>query len=200
MKRNLKQTTLSMLIALACSLCLSGFAVAQTVTGTIKGTIVDVNGAIVVGASVEIVNTETGLKRSLMTTEDGSYISTFLPLGRYQVTASQAGFGVVTRENIDVTLNQTTKVDFKLDPSVSAEVTITDEPPPINTTNGQIASSLSSEQIQERPVLNQGNFLTLAETFTGFQENPNIAQTIRLFHPVHQLALTVRVHAVQHFK
>jgi hypothetical protein len=73
-------------------------------------------------------------------------------------------------------LNQTTQVDFRLDPSVTAEVTITDEPPQINTTNGQIAGSLSSEQIQERPVLIQTNFLTLAETFTGFQENPTSGQ------------------------
>ncbi len=165
-----------MVIALVCSLCLSSVAAAQTVTGTIKGTITDVNDAIVVGASVEIVNTETGLQRSLTTNEDGSFIATFLPLGRYRVAANQTGFGLVTRENVDVMLNSTTQVDFKLDPSVRAEVTITDEPPQINTTNGQIASSLTSEQIQERPVLNQGNFLTLAETFTGFQENPTGGQ------------------------
>ncbi len=176
MKSNLKQTTLFMLIALACSLCFSSIAAAQTVTGTIKGTITDVNGAIVIGTSVEIVNTETNLQRSLTTNEDGSFIVTFLPLGRYRVAANQTGFGIVTRENVNVLLNQTTQVDFRLDPSVSAEVTITDEPPQINTTNGQIASSLSSEQIQERPVANQGNFLTLAETFTGFQENPTGGQ------------------------
>jgi hypothetical protein len=116
-----------MLIALACSLYLSTFAEAQTVTGTLKGTIVDVNSAIVVGSLVEIVNTETGLKRSLTTNEDGSYVSTFLPLGRYKVTATQPGFGVVVRENVEVALNQTTQADFKLVPSVSAEVTITDE-------------------------------------------------------------------------
>ncbi|HEX8289689.1 MAG TPA: carboxypeptidase regulatory-like domain-containing protein [Pyrinomonadaceae bacterium] len=155
---------------------LSAAAAAQTVTGTVKGTVLDVNGAIVVGASVEIVNTDTGLKRNLTTGNDGSYIATFLPLGSYRVTASQTGFGVVTRENVEVLLNQTSQVDFKLDPSVTAEVTITDEPAPINTTNAQIAGSLTSEQILERPVANQTNFLTLAETFTGFQENPTSGQ------------------------
>lgn len=176
MKSNLEQTLLFVIVALVCGLCLGSNAAAQTVTGTIKGTVTDVNGAIVVGASVEIVNTETGLQRSLTTNEDGTFLATFLPLGRYKVTANQSGFGVVTRENVDVTLNQTTQVDFNLDPSVRAEVTITDEPPQINTTNGQIASSLTSEQVQERPVLNQSNFLTLAETFTGFQENPTSGQ------------------------
>ncbi|MFN2393281.1 MAG: carboxypeptidase regulatory-like domain-containing protein [Pyrinomonadaceae bacterium] len=176
MKRNVRQTPLFMLIALACSLCLGDFAAAQTVTGTIKGTITDVNGAIVVGASVEIVNTETGLTRSLTTNEDGSYNATFLPLGRYRVSANQAGFGLVTRENIDVTLNQTTQVDFRLDPSVSAEVTITDEPPPINTTNAEVKGTLTTQEIEAKPTFNQGNFLTLAETFTGFQENPTSGQ------------------------
>ncbi len=127
MKNSFWQIMFTMLIALACSLYLSTFAEAQTVTGTLKGTIVDVNAAIVVGSLVEIVNTETGLKRSLTTNEDGSYVSTFLPLGRYKVTATQPGFGVVVRENVEVALNQTTQADFKLVPSVSAEVTITDE-------------------------------------------------------------------------
>jgi len=77
MRNNLKQTTLFMVIALVCSLCLSSVAAAQTVTGTIKGTITDVNDAIVVGASVEIVNTETGLKRNLTSNEDGSFIARF---------------------------------------------------------------------------------------------------------------------------
>lgn len=149
---------------------------AQTVTGTIKGTIIDTSEAVVPGVSVEIVNVETGLKRSAQTTDNGVYEATFLPLGKYKVTVNKSGFGTVIRENIEVTLNQTTAVDFKIDPSVTATVTINEEPPQINTTNSQIAGSLTSQQITERPVLNQGNFLTLAETFTGYQENPTSGQ------------------------
>jgi len=55
-------------------------------------------------------------------------------------------------------------------------VTVIDEPAPINTTTQQIASSLTNAQIIERPVANQTNFLTLAETFTGYQENPTSGQ------------------------
>ncbi len=178
MKQNIRYTTRFLLIAFAMCLTLTGFIStrAQTVTGTIKGTVVDTNGAVVPGTNIEIVNTETGLSRSLVTNEDGSYQATFLPIGKYRVKANRQGFGEIIRENINVTLNETTQVDFSLNPAISESVTITDEPPPINTTNGQIASSLTSEQIQERPVFNQGNFLTLAETFTGFQENPTGGQ------------------------
>ena len=73
-----------------------------------------------------------------------------------------------------MSLNETTVVNIQLDPTVTGEVIITDEPPLINTTNSQIAGSLTSQQITERPVLNQGNFLSLAETFTGYQENPTV--------------------------
>jgi hypothetical protein len=82
----------------------------------------------------------------------------------------------VTRENVRVGLNETTVVNVQLNPSITGEVTITDAPPAINTTNPQIAQSLTTSQIQERPVANQTNFLTLAETFTGFQENPTGGQ------------------------
>ncbi|MGI8639277.1 MAG: carboxypeptidase regulatory-like domain-containing protein [Pyrinomonadaceae bacterium] len=157
-------------------LAFSTAVMAQTVTGAIKGTVVDTNDAIVVGASIEVVNTETGLKRDLTTNGDGSYLATFLPLGKYRVTVNQKGFAPVTQENITVTLNETTQVNFNLDPSVRAEVTVTDEPPPINTTNAEVKGTLSEREIEAKPTFNQGNFLTLAETFTGFQENPTSGQ------------------------
>jgi hypothetical protein len=73
-------------------------------------------------------------------------------------------------------LNETTELNITLSPAVSGEVTVTSEAEPINTSNAQIAQSLTSTQIIERPVANQTNFLTLAETFTGFQENPTSGQ------------------------
>jgi len=151
-------------------------ALAQTVTGTIKGTIRDTNEAFVPGVTVEIKNVETGQTRTVSTNQDGFYIATFLPIGKYSVTASQKGFGPVTRENVEVSLNETVDVDFKLDPTVSEAVTVTAEPPLINTTNAEIKSSLTEREILEKPTFNQGNFLTLAETFAGFQENPTSGQ------------------------
>lgn len=173
LKKNLFQDGVFSILFL---MILSITTAAQTVTGTIKGTVVDTNQAIVPGASIEIVNVETGLQRNLTTTDDGTYLVTFLPIGRYRVTANQSGFAPVRRENITVTLNETAQVDFTLDPSVSAEVIITDEPPPINTTNSEVKGTLTEREIEAKPTFNQGNFLTLAETFTGYQENPTSGQ------------------------
>src|SRR4028119_398899 len=173
LKKNLFQEGVFSILFL---MILSISTAAQTVTGTIKGSVVDTNQAIVPGASIEIVNIETGLQRNLTTSDDGTYLVTFLPIGKYRVTANQAGFAPVRRENITVTLNETAQVDFTLDPSVSAEVVITDEPPPINTTNSEVKGTLTEREIEAKPTFNQGNFLTLAETFTGYQENPTSGQ------------------------
>ena len=52
--------------------------------------------------------------------------------------------------------------------------------PRINTTSGTIQSSLTSEQIMDKPTVmninNVNQFLSLAETFAGFQENPTSGQ------------------------
>lgn len=152
------------------------FTNAQTVSGTLSGTVTDTNGAVVPNASVTARSTETGLERTVISSEEGNYNIPFLPIGNYNVEATRSDFNKVTRENVMVNLNDTAVVNFGLDPSVGADVTISDESEPINTSNGQIASSLTASQITQRPVANQGNFLTLAETFTGFQENPTSGQ------------------------
>src|ERR1044071_9049356 len=89
---------------------------AQTVTGTLRGTISDSKGAVIAGAEIVIRNLETGQERTLKASGEGVYVAPFLPLGRYTVTASSPGFNKVAQENIEVTLNQTLVVNFTLQP------------------------------------------------------------------------------------
>ena len=139
----------------------------------------DTTGSPLPGVSVSIQNIETGATRQATTNERGQYSAPFLPLGRYKVSASLSGFGAVVRE-ASVTLNSTTVVDFRLDPAITQETTVTAEPPRINTTNQQVQQSLNSEQILDKPTFqnlnNNNTFLSLAETFAGFQENPTSGQ------------------------
>lgn len=162
--------------ALILLLCLCTPAAAQTVTGTVQGTVTDTSGGVLPGVTVTLRNTQTGVERTVVTNESGLYSAPFMPLGTYVVTATLSGFGPVTREGVQVTLNQTRVVDFTLDPALTQEVTVTGDAPPINLTNAQVSSSLTSEQILDKPTLNAGSFLPLAETFSGFQENPTSGQ------------------------
>ena len=176
MKKDLKRIVgiLGCLTLIVAAAAISG--VAQTVSGTLRGTVTDTNGALVPNATIVARNTETGLERTVVTSGDGLFNITFLPIGIYTVEATRNDFNKVTRENVRISLNETTVLDIGLSPTVAGEVTITAEPPPINSTSQQIAGTLTSERIMDRPVANQSNFLTLAETFTGYQENPTSGQ------------------------
>ncbi len=155
-------------------------ASAQTVTGTIQGTVTDTSGAAVPGATVTIRGTETGFVRELVTNERGFYNAPFLPLGTYRVSATLTGFGPVAREGVEVTLNATLVIPFRLDPQVKEEITVVADRPPINVTNQEIKQSLSAEQVMEKVTFsnlnNNNTFTSLAETFAGFQENPTSGQ------------------------
>ncbi len=158
------------------SLLIAAAAHAQTVTGTLQGTVSDTSGGVLPGVTVTLTHVDTATQRVVVTNGDGIYSAPFLQIGRYRVKAELAGFGTVTREGIDLRLNDTRVVDIKLDPRVTQAVTVTAEAPPINVTNAEIKGSLTAEQIMDKPTLSAGSFLTLAETFTGFQDNPTSGQ------------------------
>src|SRR6202790_930017 len=98
--RNLSTLALCLLAILA----LGTAAPAQTFRGTILGTVTDSSGASVPGASVTIRNIDTGLVRTVVTSDDGSYTAPELPLGNYTISIEKAGFktGKVTAVKVEV--------------------------------------------------------------------------------------------------
>ncbi len=166
-------------VALVAAMVMSlpGPSAAQTVTGTLQGTVTDSSGAVLPGATVTIRNADTGAIREVVTNAAGVYAAPFLSIGRYTASAALGGFATSVREGIDVALNQTRLADFQLKPgSVAETVNVTAEPPPINTTNGEVKGTLNEQQILDKPTQNAGSFLSLAEVFAGFQENPTSGQ------------------------
>src|SRR5947207_15555244 len=93
-------------------------AVAQTVTGTMNGTVTDKSGGALPGVTITIRNAETGLERIVVTDKAGFYNAPFLPVGRYNVQTELTGFGTMRHQNVGVDLNQTVVQDFVLDPSM----------------------------------------------------------------------------------
>lgn len=164
-------------VAVALSFVLPSRVDGQTVTGTIQGTVVDSTGAALPGASVTTTNLDTGATRDVVTNGVGFYTAPFLPVGRYSVTARLAGFATVVRNDVEVGLNQTRVADFQMKPAAVAEtVTVVGASPPINTVNAEVKGTLSAAQILDKPTINPGSFLSLAEIFPGFQENPTSGQ------------------------
>ncbi|MGA2876975.1 MAG: carboxypeptidase-like regulatory domain-containing protein, partial [Nitrososphaerales archaeon] len=65
---------------------------AQQVQGSFSGTVRDQSGALIPGVTVTALEVDTGLTRSSVTPEDGSYTIPLLPPGQYRLAAAKAGF------------------------------------------------------------------------------------------------------------
>ena len=152
---------------------------AQTVTGTLQGTVTERSGNALPGVTVTARNMDTGEERVSHTSEAGFYVISYVPVGKYRVTAALAGMGEQTKAGVDVGLNFTRVVNFALAPQISETVTVTAEQPRIDTVNGEIKKGLTSQEVIDKPVAPQQGpnaFLNLAETFAGFSQNPTSGQ------------------------
>src|SRR5215831_433174 len=85
---------------------------AQAVSGTILGTVQDSTGASVPEASVTIVNSETGLTRTLTTDSAGEYNAPSLPPGTYNIFGEMKGFKKVSLMGVRLNVDQKARVDL----------------------------------------------------------------------------------------
>jgi hypothetical protein len=119
----------------------------------IIGTVRDESGAIVPGATVTAKNQETGLTRTDVTNTQGDFRLPALPPGVYKVTVDLQGFNTESRPDILLTIEQTAALAFVLKPAKLAEtITVTGETPIIDTNRSDVATAVSTQQIQDLPV------------------------------------------------
>ena len=114
----------------AMALGLAPAAVAQSVSGTILGTVTDSTGATVAGAKVTIVNEGTGLSRVLTADSNGEYTAPGLPTGHYTITSEMTGFKTVALSNIEVGVDQRVRINIKHEVGAMTEsVSVTADTP-----------------------------------------------------------------------
>jgi hypothetical protein len=90
-------------------------AQAQVTTGGISGQVVDSSGAPIPDATVEVVNSETGLRRTVTVNQSGNYtVLGLTPGGPYRVTIRAIGHSPVVQEGVRVPLSQTVRTDATL--------------------------------------------------------------------------------------
>jgi hypothetical protein len=136
-------------------------AAAQTVLGSITGTVKDSTGAAVPGAAVTADNIGTNLKVTAHSDGNGSYLIPNLPAGTYKVTFKKEGFDLETHTEVPVNGDRTTTVDSSLkvgQVSTAVEVTAVPLMNQVDTTNGYVVDTLT---IEDTP-LGTGSFTQLA--------------------------------------
>ncbi len=142
--------SISVLLVLVLTLA----SVAQIVGGAISGTVRDPSGAAVPGASIVLTNIETGLQRSMMTSDVGRYSIPSIAVGHYKLQVSQAGFQSLVRADVNVAVGQVTVVDVTLRlAGVQEEVTVKENPVSDVVVSTQQSSGLVTErEVKDLPL------------------------------------------------
>ena len=129
-------------------------ALAQGIsTGSISGTVYDPQKAVVPGAKVTAVQSETGSSFTTKSTGEGYFLIANLPIGTYTLTIEATQFSSRKVNNVDVNSGQNHNVGSQvLNIGVSSEsITVEASAPLIETTSAQIGGTFDTQAVSQLP-------------------------------------------------
>ncbi len=125
-------------------------------TATLKGTVLDPQGAVISGATVSATNSRTGTSRAVKTQSEGRYQIAALPPGTYQVSFEKQGFAKQVVDHLDLTVGQSLVYDAHLKPGTSETVEVSgDTVQLIQTDQTQQANTINFMQVESLPNINR---------------------------------------------
>jgi hypothetical protein len=126
---------------------------AQTNTTSLSGTVTDVTGAVVVGATVTISNTASGSKATRQTSEKGDFSFEQIQPGTYEVHVVAQGFAEQV-ESAELLVSTPVKLAFRLAVGATEQtVTVETNLAEVNTTDATLGKAFNSAQVENLPYL-----------------------------------------------
>ena len=170
--RNEKAVRTSLLAALMSLLVVTGVA-SQELRGTLEGTVLDAQRAIVPGATVSATNLAQAVTVETVADSTGAFRFPALASGYYDVTAKLAGFHSYKFERVEVLLGQEKRLAFVLEiAGVSEEVRVSASSPLVDTRQSARGFSLRQDAID---VLPKGrDFTSLVSQAPGANQEPKL--------------------------
>jgi hypothetical protein len=131
-------------------------AFGQAIDGNIVGTVLDAQGAAVVGAQVTLTSVATGATATTKTGSSGEYRFEHLLVGTYRVTAQASGFKNVS-DQVVVELNKTGTRNLTLVPGAASEtIEVSGTAATIDSTTPQIQTTFDAQLIADSPITSSG--------------------------------------------
>ncbi len=170
-----RKRLISLLVVLCCAMILGGGLLrAQSIYGTITGTVYDPSGAVVANANVTLKNVASGDVRKGATNSDGYYSFSSVPTGSYTITVEAGGFEKTVTEGVAV--NGAASLSFPIKLTIGAATTevkvegIADQI--IATDSGEKSITLTEKQLQDFSVVGR-NAAEFIKILPGFAPRNN---------------------------
>ena len=147
-----KSTILAILLT-----CLSTLtALGQVTTGSLSGTAVDPQGAVVAGATVTVVNNSTSAERTAISNSAGLFDFQALQPGTYTITVEATGFRRAVARDVVVSVASNTEMNIPLEVGPAGEtVTVTTAQEVINTSTSSLTNVINTRQVTDLPLGNR---------------------------------------------
>ncbi|MFC6644626.1 carboxypeptidase regulatory-like domain-containing protein [Granulicella cerasi] len=164
------------LLVLAVAILLSRAVLAQSDQGAVTGTVMDPQGAVVSGASVQLTQVDTGLVLTAKTNQGGVYVFSPIKIGNYSIKISHEGFQTVEKTALHLNVNQRLGVDVKLPIGSANDVVNVVGTTELETEDSSVSQVVSSKTLNETP-LNGRNYIFIAHLSAGVAPSPGTRGT-----------------------
>jgi hypothetical protein len=169
-------------MALAAMLFLCAGVLGQSGAGSITGSVKDINGAAVPGATVTLTNPASSVSQTATTNEDGVFTSPQLPPGTYTVSVEKEGFKRIEKAGVVLSTGDRLNAgDFVLEAggvSETVQVVADAGQLQVKTESGERSELITNRQIKDL-ALNGRNILDLTRTVPGVvNTNQNATSTV----------------------
>ncbi|MBS1794186.1 MAG: carboxypeptidase regulatory-like domain-containing protein [Acidobacteria bacterium] len=120
----------------------------------LSGTITDVNGAVVPGATVTVKNEKTGEERTVSAQKDGSFKVAALKASSYTVTVNAGNFENFTQPGVEILVGQEKNLAVVLQAQgVTAKVdVVSNEELAVNTSSASLSANVNQREVEGLPV------------------------------------------------
>jgi hypothetical protein len=147
---------------------------AAQVVSILQGTIADPQDLPIEGAEIALSGPMLPGEIKVASDITGSYRISGLQAGTYTLRVAKPGFGAKVYRELAVTVNRSLIFDVKLAVSaVQAEVTVSAQPPLVDTTASSSGATVLPQQIEQMPI-NGRNYLDLMQLVPGVAVNRRV--------------------------
>ena len=150
-----------------CSVLLIGTAACAQSTATLAGTVKDLTGAVLPGATVLLHNNGTGADRIISSDGAGEYVLPSLAPGDYRISVTAPGFSSYLVRSYVLQVDQKATLDVPLAPAGTGQtVEVEGTAPALQTETITVGQVIDARTVQEVP-LNGRHFLDLTVLTAG---------------------------------
>src|SRR5262249_5445868 len=132
---------------------LSSVTLSAQSTAQVSGAVRDQSGGVWPGVEVTMKQTATGLVRSVVTNETGSYVLPNLPIGPYRLEASLPGFRMFVQTGIVLQVNANPEINIVMEVGQVAEtVEVQADAALVETRNTGVGQVIDNVRVMELPL------------------------------------------------